>query len=243
MGRMFEKRKHTMFARFDRMAKQFSRIGKDIAIAVKAGGPDPDLNPRLRRAVQNAKGVNMPKEKVDAAIKRAMGKDTASYDEVLYEGYGPHGVPLLIEAATDNVNRTVANLRALFNRGGGNLGTSGSVSFQFAKMGVFTLDPAALGGLSAEELELELIDHGLEELEPGTTEDDRAVLFARCAFNAFGEMQRALESRGIEPITAESEWVPQVATELPDDQIEDVLTLVAKIEADEDVQQVFHTLA
>ena len=240
---MFEKRKHTMFARFDRMAKQFSRIGKDIAIAVKAGGPDPDLNPRLRRAVQNAKGVNMPKEKVDAAIKRAMGKDTADYDEVLYEGYGPHGVPLIIEAATDNVNRTVANLRALFNRGGGNLGTSGSVSFQFAKMGVFTLDPNALGGADPEELELELIDHGLEEMESGTTEDDRPALFARCAFTAFGEMQRALDEKNIEPIASGTEWVPQMTTELTEEQEEEVLTLVAKIEEDEDVQHVFHTLA
>ena len=144
MGRMFEKRKHTMFARYDRMAKQFSRIGKEIVIAVKSGGPDPDMNPLLRRAMQNAKGVNMPKEKVEGAIKRALGKDTASYDEVLYEGYGPHGVPLLVDAATDNVNRTVANLRAILSRGGGNLGTTGSVAFQFTKMGAFTLDPASV---------------------------------------------------------------------------------------------------
>jgi len=241
MGRMFEKRKHTMFARYDRMAKQFTRIGKDIVIAVKAGGPDPDLNPQLRRAVQNAKGVNMPKDKVDAAIKRALGKDTASYDEVLYEGYGPHGVPLVIETATDNVNRTVANLRALFSRGGGNLGTTGSVAFQFTKMGAFQLDPAAVG--DRDELELELIDEGLEELTEGVAEDGRDVLVARCAFSDFGQMQKALDARGIEPIAAEVEWVPSTAADLTEDQENDVLTLVGKLEADEDVQRVFHNLA
>ena len=241
MGRMFEKRKHTMFARYDRMAKQFARIGKDIVIAVKAGGPDPDLNPQLRRAVQNAKGVNMPKEKVDAAIKRAMGKDTASYDEVLYEGYGPHGVALLIDAATDNVNRTVANLRAVFSRNGGNLGTSGSVAFQFTKMGAFALDPAAVG--DRDDLELDLIDEGLESLEDGTTEDGRAVLVARCAFADFGQMQKALDARGVEPITAEVEYVPTTTTDLGDDQADAVLELVGKLEADEDVQRVFHNLA
>ena len=241
MGRMFEKRKHTMFARYDRMAKQFARIGKDIVIAVKAGGPDPDLNPQLRRVMQNAKGVNMPKDKVDAAVKRAMGKDTANYDEVLYEGYGPHGVPLLVTAATDNVNRTVANLRAVLSRGGGNLGNSGSVAFQFAKTGAFSLDPATVP--DRDELELDLIDEGLEELAEGTTEDGRDVLVARCAFADFGAMQRALEARGIEPVASEVEYVPSTTTELPDDQADEVLELVAKLEADEDVQQVFHNLA
>ena len=241
MGRMFEKRKSTMFARYDRMAKQFTRIGKEIVIAVKAGGPDPDMNPQLRRAMQNAKGVNMPKDKVEAAIKRAMGKDTASYDEVLYEAYGPHGVPVLVEAATDNPNRTVANLRALLSRGGGNLGTSGSVAFQFTKMGAFQLDPGAVG--DRDELELELIDEGLEELGEGVAEDGRDVLVARCAFADFGQMQRALEARGIEPVAAEVEWVPSATAELPDDQADAVLELVAKLEEDEDVQRVFHNLA
>ena len=241
MGRMFEKRKHTMFARYDRMAKQFTRIGKDIVIAVKAGGPDPDLNPQLRRAMQNAKGVNMPKEKVEGAIKRALGKDTASYDEVLYEGYGPHGVPLLVDAATDNVNRTVANLRAILSRGGGNLGTTGSVAFQFTKMGAFTLDPETVG--DRDELELELIDEGLEELDDTTTEDGREALLVRCAFSDFGTMQKALEERGIEPIASEIDYVPTTTTELPDEEADAVLELVAKIEADEDVQRVFHNLA
>ena len=241
MGRMFEKRKHTMFARYDRMAKQFTRVGKEIVIAVKAGGPDPDMNPQLRRAMQNAKGVNMPKDKVEAAIKRALGKDTANYDEVLYEGYGPHGVPLLIETATDNVNRTVANLRTLFSRGGGNLGTTGSVAFQFTQMGAFSLDPASVP--DRDELELELIDEGLEELDEGLTEDGRDVLVARCAFPAFGQMQRALEARGLEPVATAVEYVPSTTTELGDEAADEVLELVGKLEADEDVQRVFHNLA
>ena len=241
MGRMFEKRKHTMFARYDRMAKQFTRVGKEIVIAVKAGGPDPDMNPQLRRAMQNAKGVNMPKDKVEAAIKRALGKDTANYDEVLYEGYGPHGVPLLIETATDNVNRTVANLRTLFSRGGGNLGTTGSVAFQFTQMGAFSLDPASVP--DRDELELELIDEGLEELDEGLTEDGREVLVARCAFPAFGQMQRALEARGLEPVATAVEYVPSTTTELGDEAADEVLELVGKLEADEDVQRVFHNLA
>ena len=241
MGRMFEKRKHTMFARYDRMAKQFARVGKDIVIAVKAGGPDPDMNPQLRRAMQNAKGVNMPKEKVEAAIKRAMGKDTAGYDEVLYEGYGPHGVPLLIETATDNVNRTVANLRAVFSRGDGNLGTTGSVAFQFTKMGAFQLDPADVPDRDA--FELELIDEGLEDLDDGVAEDGRDVLVVRCAFADFGQMQRALDERGLEPIAAEVEYVPATTAALPDEQADAVLDLVGKLEADDDVQRVFHNLA
>ena len=241
MGRMFEKRKHTMFARYDRMAKQFARIGKDIVIAVKAGGPDPDMNPQLRRVMQNAKGVNMPKDKVEAAVQRALGKDSAGYDEVLYEGYGPHGVPLLVEAATDNPNRTVANLRAAFSRGGGNLGTTGSVAFQFTKMGAFQLDPAAVP--DRDELELDLIDEGLEELEDGTAEDGRDVLVARCAFADFGQMQRALEARGLEPVAAEVEYVPTTTAPLDDEAEAEVLTLVGKLEADDDVQRVFHNLA
>lgn len=226
MGRMFEKRKHTMFARYDRMAKQFTRVGKEIVIAVKAGGPDPDMNPQLRRAMQNAKGVNMPKDKVEAAIKRAMGKDTANYDEILYEGYGPHGVPLLVEAATDNVNRTVANLRALFSRGGGNLGTSGSVAFQFTKMGAFQLDPTAIP--DRDDFELEMIDEGLEELDEGLAEDGREVLVARCAFSDFGQMQKALESRSLEPIAAEVEYVPSTTAELADEQADTILELVGQ---------------
>src|SRR5574338_1233500 len=168
MGRIFEVRKATMFARWDRMAKQFTRIGKEIAIAVKAGGPDPNTNPALRRCFQNAKSVNMPKDRVEAAIKRAQGKELANYDEILYEGYAPHGVALLVETATDNHVRTVANVKSHFNKGGGALGNSGSVSFQFKKMGVFKLKPEEL---NTDDLELELIDYGLEELGEITGEN------------------------------------------------------------------------
>ena len=240
MGRIFEVRKSTMFARYDRMAKQFTRIGKEIAIAVKAGGPEPDYNPSLRRAILNARNVNMPKDKVEAAIKRAMGKDMANYEEVLYEGYAPHGVAIIIEAATDNIVRTVANIRAAFNKGGGALGTSGSVSFQFNKMGVFHLSPT---GLDPEMLELELIDHGLQEMGESTTEDGQEVLVVRCGFSDFGNMQKALEDKNIPVLSTQLEWIPSTTVELPEDQAEDVLKLVAKLEQDEDVQRVFHNLA
>ena len=240
MGRIFEVRKSSMFARYDRMAKQFTRIGKEIAIAVKASGPDPDNNSSLRRAMQNAKSVNMPKDKVEAAIKRAMGKDMANYEEVMYEGYGPHGVAVIVEAATDNIVRTVANVRSAFNKGNGALSTSGSVSFQFSKMGVFNLEPE---GLDPENLELELIDFGLQEMGEGVTEDGKEVLVVRCAFADFGKMQKALEERDIKVVTSQFEWIPATTVELPEDQAEEVLKLVARLEADEDVQHVFHNLA
>ena len=239
MGRIFEVRKHAMFARWDRMAKQFTRIGKEIAIAVKTGGPDPDVNPALRRCFQNAKSVNMPKDRVEAAIKRAMGKDMANYEEMLYEGYGPGGVAILVETATDNPTRTVANVRSLFNKGNGSLGTSGSVSFQFRKMGVFRLKPE---GLNQEELEFELIDHGLEEMGEGTGENNETVLVLRAAFNDFGRMQKALEEKGITPISAEFEWIPSTTVQLGEEHATEVLKLVDKLEQDEDVQKVFHNL-
>jgi YebC/PmpR family DNA-binding regulatory protein len=239
MGRIFEVRKHTMFARWDRMAKQFSRIGKEIAIAVKASGPDPGTNPALRRCFQNAKSVNMPKDRVEAAIKRAMGKEMENYEEILYEGYGPHGVAVLVETATDNPTRTVANVRSYFTKGNGNMGTSGSVSFQFKKMGVFKLKPE---GLPIDELEFELIDSGLEEMGEGTGENGETILVLRSAFNDFGNMQKALEEKKIIPITAEVEWIPTTTVELADGQAEEVLKLVDKLEQDEDVQKVFHNL-
>ncbi len=240
MGRIFEVRKATMFARYDRMAKQFSRIGKEIAIAVKSGGPDPDNNPALRRAVQNARSVNMPKDKVEAAIKRAQGKDMTDYEEIMYEGYAPHGVALIVETATDNSTRTVANVRSYFNKLDGSLGTSGSVSFQFNKMGVFNLSPE---GIDHDELELDLIDHGLQELGEGTGENDEDILVVRCAFTDFGKMQSALEEKGITVLSSEIIWLPQNLVELSEEQAEDVLKLVARLEEDEDVQKVFHNLA
>ncbi len=239
MGRIFEVRKHTMFARWDRMAKQFTRIGKEIAIAVKTGGPDPNSNPALRRCFQNAKSVNMPKDRVEAAIKRAMGKEMDNYEEILYEGYAPHGIAILVETATDNPTRTVANLRSYFTKGNGNMGTSGSVSFQFRKMGVFKL---RMEGLIQEELEFELIDFGLEEMGESTGENNEPILVLRTAFGDFGSMQRALEERKITPLSAEVEWIPTTTVELPENQAEEVLRLVDKVEQDEDVQKVFHNL-
>jgi len=240
MGRIFEVRKHTMFARWDRMAKQFTRINKDIAIAVRAGGADPANNPALRRVLQNARSINMPKDKVEAAIKRASGKDVTNYEVVMYEGYGPHGVAILVETATDNPTRTVGNVRNIFNRNGGNLGTTGSVGFMFRHMGVFRLDPA---GIDQDELELYLIDHGLEEMGEGSGEKGEPQLVIRCLFGEFGHLQKALEDRGITPLSAEHEYVCTTATELPEDQAREVLELIDKLEQDEDVQKVYHTLA
>jgi YebC/PmpR family DNA-binding regulatory protein len=240
MGRIFEVRKATMFARWDRMAKQFTRIGKEIVIAVKAGGTEADTNPALRRCIQNAKAVNMPKDRIEAAIKRALGKDTSNYDEILYEGFGPHGVAILVETATDNHVRTVANVKSHFNKGGGAMGNSGSVSFQFKKMGVFKLNPA---GLNIEELELELIDAGLDELGEGTGENDETVIVLRCAFADFGNLQKGLEEKGITPLSAELEWIPSTTVPVSDAQAEDVSKLIERLEQDDDVQKVFHNMA
>ncbi|HEX7690947.1 MAG TPA: YebC/PmpR family DNA-binding transcriptional regulator [Sediminibacterium sp.] len=240
MGRIFEVRKATMFARWDRMAKQFTRIGKEIVIAVKAGGPDSSTNPALRRCMQNAKSVGMPKDRVEAAIKRAQGKDTSSFDEILYEGYGPHGVALLVETATDNHVRTVANVKSHFNKGNGAMGTSGSVSFQFKKMGVFKLKPE---GLDIDELELELIDHGLDEMGESTDENGNTVLVLRCAFVDFGKLQKALEDKNITPISSELEWIPTTTVPVTDEQAEDVSKLIERLEQDEDVNKVFHNMA
>ena len=240
MGRIFEVRKHTMFARWNRMAKQFAKIGKEITIAVKSGGPDPGSNPALRRVIQNARAVNMPKDKVEAAIKRASGRDAANYDEILYEGYAPHGVAILVETATDNPTRTVANVRNLFSKGGGNLASSGSVSFLFRKMGVFRLDPA---GIDQDDLELYLMDHGLDEMGEGTGEKGEPQLVVRCDFENFGQLQHALEQRGITPISAAHEYICTTPTTLPEDQANEVMAMLDKLEQDEDVQNVYHTLA
>ena len=235
MGRMFEKRKHKMFARYDRMAKAFTRIGKEIAMAVKAGGPDPSYNPRLRQCVANAKGVNMPKDRVDAAIKRASSKDASNYEEVVYEGYGPYGIPILVETATDNPTRTVANIRLYFNRAGGLMGNSGSLSFIFERKGVFRLAMNQIP--SWEELELELIDHGLDSSEQ---EENEMVVYT--VFSDFGNMQKALEDRGINPTKASLERIPNTYAEISEEQTDEILELIEKIEEDEDVLAVYHNL-
>ncbi len=228
-----------MFARWDRMAKQFTRIGREIAIAVKAGGPDAATNPALRRCMQNAKSVNMPKDRVEAAIKRAMGKEMDNYEEILYEGYAPHGVALLVETATDNHVRTVANVKSHFNKGGGTLGNNGSVSFQFKKMGVFKLKPE---GLNVEELELELIDFGLEEMGESTDENGNDVIVLRSAYTDFGNLQKALEDKGITPLSAELEWIPTSTVPVTEEQAEDVSKLIERLEQDDDVSKVFHNM-
>jgi YebC/PmpR family DNA-binding regulatory protein len=240
MGRIFEVRKATMFARWNRMAKQFARIAKDITMAVKAGGPDPTSNPALRRVVQNARAINMPKDKVEAAIKRAMGRDATNYQNVMYEGYAPHGVALLVEAATDNPTRTVASVRNIITKNGGNLATNGSVTFLFRKMGVFRLNPA---GIDQDDLELYLIDHGLDEMGESSGEKGEPQLVIRCAFADFGNLQEALEARGITPLSAEHEYICNAPTQLPEAHATEVLALIDKLEQDDDVQSVFHSLA
>jgi len=235
MGRIFEVRKGAMFARWDKMAKDFTRIGKEIAIAVKAAGPEPDNNPVLRRCYLNAKACNMPKDRVEAAIKRAMGKDTSNYEEITYEGYAPHGVAVLVETATDNPTRTVANVRMHFTKAQGALGTSGSVAFTFNRLGEFKIKNT---GQDLEELELELIDYGLEEIG----ENSEGHIIIRTAFNEFGNMNKALEEKGIEVMTAELTRIPSNTVELGEEEANDVLKMVDKLEQDEDVQKVYYNL-
>ncbi|MBL7995421.1 YebC/PmpR family DNA-binding transcriptional regulator [bacterium] len=234
MGRIFEKRKYKMFARFDKMAKAFTRYGKEIAIAVKLSGPDPNLNPRLRTAIQNAKGVNMPKDRIDAAIKRASSKDEKDLQEVLYEGYGPHGIGILVECATDNPTRTVANIRMYFTKFGGSLGASGSVGFSFERKGVFKLETPTV---DLEELELELIDYGADDFAV-----DENEIYVYTSFADFTKMQKALEEKQFNIITAELQYVPKTSTQLSEEHEEDILKLIAIIEEDEDVQNVYHNM-
>ena len=224
-----------MFARWDKMAKNFTRIGKEIAIAVKASGPDPDNNPALRRCYVNARSVGMPKDRVEAAIKRAMGKDTSNYEEIMYEGYAPHGIAVLVETATDNPTRTVANVRMHFTKGQGTLGTTGSVAFGFTHMSEFKLKN---NGLNVDDLELEIIDHGLEEIG----EDTEGQIIVRTPFNEYGNMSKALEEKKIEVISAEHTWIPSNCMELNEEQSNEVLKLVDHLEQDDDVQKVYHNL-
>jgi YebC/PmpR family DNA-binding regulatory protein len=235
MGRVFEKRKHTMFARFDRMAKAFTRIGKDIAMAVKQAGPLPENNPKLRMAIQNAKGVNMPKDKVEAAIKRASSKEEKDLQEVVYEGYAPHGVPIVVECATDNPTRTVANVRLQFSKNGGSMGNSGSVAFMFERKGVLKFDPSKI---NLDDLELDLIDAGAEDIERG---DDEIVIYTK--FTEFGHMLKFLESIKLEPKSSELQYIPSTTKELSEAEQDEVLKLVEALESDDDVQTVYHNLA
>lgn len=234
MGRIFEKRKHKMFARFDRMAKAFTRIGKEISIAVRQGGPNPDYNPKLRLAIQNAKGANMPKDRIEAAIRRASSKEEKDYQEVVYEGYAPHGVPVIVECATDNPTRTVANVRLHFSKNGGSMGNSGSVSFLFERKGVFKFDHDKL---DLESLELDLIDAGAEDIE---VDEDAITVYTK--FTDFGNFQKFVEARNLDARSSELQYIPNTTTELSEEHQDDVLKLVEALESDEDVQAVYHSL-
>ncbi len=234
MGRVFEKRKATMFKRYAKMAKAFTKIGREIAISVKAGGPNPDLNSRLRMIIQNAKAINMPKVNVDGAIKRASEKDSSNYEEIIYEGYAPHGVPVLVECTTNNPTRTVASVRLYFSRAEGSLGTNGSVSYMFEHKVMFKIDAT---GLNKDDLELELIDFGLEEIN-----EDENYFVIQTAFTDFGNMQAALEEKKINLVESSKIYVPTTFKELTPEQEADVMAMIEKMEEDDDIEAVYHNI-
>ena len=234
MGRAFEFRKARKMKRWSTMAKIFTRIGKDIVMAVKEGGPDPDNNSRLRAVIQNAKAANMPKENVERAIKKASDKDSGDFKEVIFEGYAPHGIAILVETATDNNNRTVANIRSYFNKVNGNLGTAGSVEFMFDHSCNFRIHAS---GLDPEEIELEFIDFGVEEV---FIDDDNILLYA--PFESFGEVQKELENKNFEILSSGFERIPKTTKPLSRMAQKDVLQLIERLEEDDDVQNVYHTL-
>lgn len=235
MGRIFETRKHVMFARYARMSKAFNRVRKEIEIAVKAGGPDYKANSKLRIAMQNAKSVNMPKDKVEAAIKRASSKDTSGYQEIVYEGYGPHGIGVIVECATDNPTRTVANVRHIFKKHEGSLGTTGSIAFMFERKGLFKA--LKTEGMDLDNLELELIDAGLDDF---THDDDSIYIYA--PFQEYGSMQKALEEKNIEITATELQYLPVNYKDLSDEQKTEVNVLIEALEEDDDVQSVYHNM-
>lgn len=235
MGRAFEYRKARKLKRWGNMARTFTKLGKEISIAVKASGPDPDANPRLRVLMQNAKAANMPKENVERAIKKATSKDEGDYKEIVYEGYGPFGIAIVVETATDNPTRTVANVRSYFNKSGGSLGTSGSLSFLFDHKSVFKIK--AKEGVSLEDLELELIDYGVDELE---ADGEEIVLYGE--FESFSNIQKYLEENGFEIESAEFERIPNDTKEVTEEQRASIEKLLEKFEDDEDVQNVFHNM-
>lgn len=234
MGRAFEFRKGRKMKRWDQMSKAFTKYGKEISMAVKAGGPDPTLNARLRVVIQNAKGVNMPKDRIESAIKRASDKSEKDFEEIVYEGYGPKGVGIVVESATDNPNRTVANIRSYFSRGGGELGKTGSLEFMFERLGLFTVSAE---GQDTDELELDLIDFGLQEIEK-----DEAEIIITTSFTDFGKMQKALEERSIVIINAELQRIPTSYVDVTAEERAAIDKMLEKIEEDEDIQNVFHNM-
>ncbi len=236
MGRAFEYRKARKLKRWGNMSRTFTRIGKEITIAAKAGGPDPDTNPRLRQLMQNAKAANMPKDTVERAIKKATDKDAGDYKEISYEGYGPYGIAIFVEAATDNNTRTVANVRSYFTKHGGSLGTQGSLTFLFDHKAVFKVVPKE--GVSLEDLELELIDYGVDELE----HDDEGNIILYAAFEESSNVQKYLEDNGYEIISTEFERIPSDVKDVTPEQREKIEKLLEKLEEDEDVQNVFHNM-
>lgn len=235
MGRAFEFRKERKFKRWGQMAKTFTKIGKEISVAVKQGGPDPNSNSRLRAIIQNAKAANMPKDNVERAIKKASSKDQEDYKEMVYEGYAPHGIAIVVECTTDNPTRTVANVRSYFTRAGGSLGTTGSLDFLFERKCVFKVTPKE--DVNLEELELELIDYGAEEIE---TDENEIIIYG--TFEAFGKIQQYLEEHEFEIISSEFERIPMDTKELPGEDEDEVSKLISKFEEDEDVQNVFHNM-
>ena len=236
MGRAFEYRKASKMARWDKMAKTFSKIGKDIAIAVKAGGSDPESNPALRRCIQNANGANMPKDNVERAIKKASGADAEHYDEITYEGYGQGGVAFFIECTTNNPTRTVANVRAIFNKFDGNLGKNGELAFIFDRKGIFSIDKSSIK-MDWDDFEMEMIDGGAEDVES----DDEEVMITT-AFEDFGALSHKLDDLGIEVKSAELQRIANNTKEVNPDQFKANMKMLDRFEEDDDVQNVFHNM-
>lgn len=236
MGRAFEYRKASKMARWDKMAKTFSKIGKDIALAVKAGGPDPDSNPALRRCIQNAKGANMPKDNVERAIKKASGADAENYEEITYEGYGHGGVAFYVECTTNNPTRTVANVRAIFNKFEGSLGKNGELAFIFDRKGIFSVDKASIS-MDWDDFEMEMIDAGAEDIES----EEQEVLITT-AFEDFGTLSHKLEALNIEPISAELQRIPNITKEVSEEHFRTNMKMLDRFEEDDDVQNVYHNM-
>lgn len=236
MGRAFEYRKEAKFKRWAKMSRVFPRLAKKITMAAKDGGEDPDMNPTLRTAIQNAKAANMPKSNIEAAIKRASGKDAAHYTELNYEGKGPHGVLVFVECATDNTTRTVANVKSYFNKAGGQIVNSGSLEFMFDRKAIFEIPYK--DGMDMEELELELIDFGLEEID---VDDDLIIISA--PYTSYGELHKALEDRNIEVKKSELQRIPNQPQEFTEEQMQDIEPLLEKLDEDDDVQEVFTNIS